>query len=175
MNIHQVLATRPSSEVRPNDYNRELLVNVVKASGHGTQVSHITLEFIGLKGKFYQCLMFDGTGDWGASFGAFAMPGCRLQPYQKALILLSSLDYLISNGHLPHATFEFYLERIELEYSQGVGNLQESYELLKKNSEDYVAARDAGDARLFAFVPFWYIVPKHIAEMSGTNVKRYDE
>lgn len=145
MNLHQIIGTRPSSNVRPSDFSRELLVHVSRGAGDGRNISHVTIEFVGQVAKFYTCVMFDGSGDWGASIASFVMPRApRLNAFQKSLGLLSVIDYLAATGEISPSLFDFYKERIESEYSAGAGTIGDSYAVLKNNSRTYVASRENG-------------------------------
>jgi hypothetical protein len=140
MNIYQILSSEQAISF-PEDFDRELVVHVSRAAQGN--ISHITLEFAGIRAKFFSCLVFDGSGDLGTSLGNFAMPKMKLQLDQKAIILLTIIEYLIENNIIK-ANFEFFKARISDDLSGGVGPLIAKYDRVCKNSRDYIKSKEEG-------------------------------
>ncbi|WGN90720.1 hypothetical protein [Burkholderia phage vB_BglM_WTB] len=159
INLHQILSTRQTMNARPTDYDRKLIVTPVYAAREGTTLSHLTTEFVGKVGKFYCAIVFDGSGDLGASLYSFAMPRVtRLNLASKALALQSVLAYLSTNGHLASHAFAYYREKIENEYAGGISLLADAFDILTHNSIDYIEKRAAGRTD-YEFTSFWEKLP----------------
>ncbi len=140
LNISQVVSAGDTSPMTwPTDYEREAVVHVSRSSQQGN-ISHITIEFSGIRAKFLSCLIFDGTSNHGTGVHNFAMPRIRTTVQQKALGCLSVLQYLIDNGHLD-ADFAFFREKIMSDLNGGVGDTLLKYDLMCKASEKYLAHR----------------------------------
>lgn len=138
MNIHQaLLIDNPLLPAFPKDFSRPLVVHISKSSSGN--ISHVTTEFSGVRAKFFCCIVFDGSGDFGVGLGSFAMPKTKLTQAQKAVMLLSIIEHLISIGALPK-NFEFYKDRIASEFSGGVGNILDRYKAISENSMRYIDA-----------------------------------
>lgn len=140
LNIAQVVSAGEAAPMTwPTDYKRQAVVHVSRSAQQGN-ISHITVEFTGVRAKFLSCLIFDGAGNYGTGVHSFAMPRIRTSVQQKALGCLSVLQYLIDNGHLD-AQFSFYQDKIVSELNGGVGDTLIKYEAMCNASRDYLAAR----------------------------------
>jgi hypothetical protein len=141
LNISQIISNQETGLEWPSDYDREAVVHVSRASNEN-QISHITLEFAGVRAKFFSCIMFDGSGDHGVGVHSFAMPKLKLTLPQKALAALSVLQYLIDQNMI-NANFKFYREKICAELNGGVGHTLTKYDLICKASRDYLERKGA--------------------------------
>lgn len=140
LNIHQVIANREYDVfdgVTKTDFSRPISINVSRNSNHGKDISHVTVEFAGIRAKFFCCLTFDGTGDHGASLANFAMPKLKLNASQKLVVMLSIINYMIEVGHL-QADAEFYAEKLAGDLNGGVGNILSKYDAIQNNSLLYI-------------------------------------
>lgn len=137
MNIYQVLSDRAQSY--PMDFDRKLEVHVGRASAGN--ISHITLEFYGVRAKFFSCITFDGSGDHGCNLSGFAMPKMKLDIKPRAIVFLTLLEYLIDTGVLK-ANFEYFKECVAMEMNGGVGDLPSQYDRVCKNSRDYIKVKE---------------------------------
>src|SRR5579872_3004485 len=136
VNICQIISTDETGMVWPQDYDRECVVHVSRSS-NDSSISHITLEYAGIRAKFFCCIVFDGTGNYGVTAHSFAMPKLKLTLPQKALVALSVLSYLIETKHLD-ANFEFFREKICTDLNGGVGNTLSRFDLISFNSLEYL-------------------------------------
>lgn len=137
LNLAQIVAIDGEDLVNPSDYTRELLVHISRGSQNNS-ISHITLEFKGLKAKFFCCLTFDGSGNYGTGVHNFAMPRIKTTIQQKALACLSVLQYLIDAKHLGDSDFEYFKEKILSETSGASIALIRKYEEISLVSEDFL-------------------------------------
>lgn len=143
LNISQIVSAGEAGPMTwPTDFNREAVVHISRSAKQGN-ISHITLEFAGVRAKFLSCLIFDGAGNHGTGVHSFAMPRIRTTVQQKALGCLSVLNYLIDNNHLD-AEFSFYADKIMSEINGGVGDTLLKYEAMCQASRDYLAAYGEG-------------------------------
>lgn len=137
LNICQVVSAGEAAPMTwPNDYDREAVVHVSRSS-NGNNISHITVEFAGIRAKFLSCLIFDGTGDYGTGVHNFAMPRIRTTVQQKALGCLSVLNYLTANGYIK-ADFEFFRDKIVADLNGGVGDTLIKYDQMCKLSKLHI-------------------------------------
>ncbi len=146
VNLSQVIGINGSDYPSSEDCNRELVVHVSRNTTN--TVSHVTTEFRGMTSKFFCCMMFDGSGDMGIGITGFAMPKMKINQSQKALALLTILDYLIQEGHLK-ASFEFFKARIEGELSSlGFGGILQRYKFMSDRSKHYISEQLKGSKLL---------------------------
>jgi hypothetical protein len=138
MNTFQVLMDRVVAY--PTDFDRELVVHVSRASAGN--ISHITMEFAGMRSKFFSCIMFDGSGDMGCGITSYAMPKSKVMVDKRALLCLTMLEYLIDTGVLK-ADFEYFKERISHEIQGGASDILQRYEVLSRNSRNYIKSKEA--------------------------------
>lgn len=136
LNICQIISIDGMTWPQESEYEREAIVHVSRSSNK-TSISHITLEFAGVRAKFFCCILFDGSGDYGVGVHSFAMPKLKLTLPQKALASLSILKYLIDSGRLS-ANFEFYRERICTDLNGGVGDTLIRFDALCAKSVTYL-------------------------------------
>lgn len=165
LNIWQILsdqalstATEPAKNVplkripSPEEYNAPLNVhiarNCVSAGQH--DISHITWEFEAIQGMFMGCATFDGTGPYGTGPNKFAMPGQKINLAQKALILLTLMEYSMSatvmaNGiwvepaDYVSGSFTKLKAKIQQEFDGGVSDLSLNYDQICRTSRGLIA------------------------------------
>ena len=137
LNLAQIVALDGEDLVNPSDYTREILVHVSRGSQNNF-ISHITLEYKGLKAKFFCCLTFDGSGNYGTGVHNFAMPRIKTTIQQKALACLSVLEFLIVNGYLGDSDFEYFKEKVLSETTGSSIALIRKYEEISLVSEDFL-------------------------------------
>lgn len=104
-----------------------------------SSISHVTWEFQGIRASFLACATFDGTGDNGTTIGRFAMPGQKLNQLQKALILLTLLDFSIANKQL-NANFDFMVHKISADFDGGVSDLRSQLDSITLESKKQAQA-----------------------------------
>jgi hypothetical protein len=145
LNLHQIISERIGQlNFVPSDFNSALFVSVARNSGKN--ISHITMEFAHfVRAKFFCCLTFDGTGDTGCGISSFAMPKMKLNQHQKALAVLTMLEYLISEKYIS-APFDFFIEQVSHDLDGGVSDLAGSYARLKGFSEACISTRKETEA-----------------------------
>lgn len=144
MNLYQVLSTELSTRDAPSDFDRPLFVHVSRNNGAGgDELSHVTLEYAGVRSKFFCCLTFDGSGDAGTGLGHFAMPKMKITLTQKALMLLGVLEYLTTHSYIT-ASFDYLLERVSMDLDGGLCDLRGKYAVLCRNSRAYIEAKEKG-------------------------------
>lgn len=95
------------------DFDRDIAVNVARNSGGN--ISHITMEFIGVRSRFLCSILFDGNGDQDTCFANFAMPKVKLNGKQRSIVMIACLDFLIDNGVID-ASPSYFAERIVPEH-----------------------------------------------------------
>lgn len=109
------------------------------ATNHGSNISHITLEYYGeQRAKFFTCLVFDGSGDRGTDTNMIAMPRVKITMFQKALLALSVLDYLCARN-LIDADFEFFRAKIAAGLNGGSNRILAVYDDMCRRSIDALA------------------------------------
>jgi hypothetical protein len=142
LNICQIISLDGMTWPQESEYNREAVVHVSRSSNNKS-ISHITLEFSGVRAKFFCCILFDGSGDYGVGVHSFAMPKLKLTLPQKALASLSILKFLIDSRRLD-ANFEFYRERICTDLNGGVGDTLIRFDALCMKSAQYLEHKEKG-------------------------------
>lgn len=140
LNICQIISTDETGFSWPTDYDRPAIVHVSRSS-NDKSISHITLEFSGIRAKFFSCILFDGTGDYGVNVHNFAMPRLKLGLPQKALFALSMLSFLIEENYL-NANFDFFREKICSDLNGGVGNILNRFDFICRKTDDYLKERE---------------------------------
>ena len=135
VNISQIISSDETGWAMPTDFDREAIVHISRASNNN--ISHITMEFAGIRAKFLSCIIFDGSGNYGTSVHNFAMPRLKLSLHQKALAALSLLQFLIDEGHLD-ANFDFFREKICSDLNGGVGTTLIKYDRMCELSARYL-------------------------------------
>lgn len=146
VNLCQIISTEETGMTWPTDYDREAVVHVSRSARRGAdqQISHITIEFAGVRAKFFCCILFDGSGPYGASFREFAMPRIRTTINQKAMGFLSVIEYLVSNGYLGcDSNFEFFREKVIADLNGGVGDTLIKYDQIKARTRRHLAPPSA--------------------------------
>lgn len=147
-------ASQPAPPPRPLpthfDYSRKLVANIIRnhvkvGRLHGVyrEISHITFEFEDERAELLSFATFDGTGPHGTGVRRFAMPGHKLSILQKALALLTYIDFLISEGAL-NASWEHMVSKVQTEFdgiafNGGASDIHAQYEALTAKSRQYVA------------------------------------
>lgn len=143
VNLSQIVGIDRNDFPLPEEYEREL--SFCFAYNTTNTLSHVTAEFRGMTAKFFSCMIFDGTGAMGIGVSGFAMPKMKINVIQKALALLTILEYMIESGLLFNAPFEFFLSRVELELAQqGHGGVIQRYKHISKLSSDYILSQQKG-------------------------------
>jgi hypothetical protein len=143
LNICQIISEGERTPMTwPTDFNRNIAVHVSRSS-QGRNISHITVEFTGIRAKFLSCLMFDGSSDYGTGVHTFAMPRIKTTIQQKALGCLSVLEYLIDNDHL-QADMAFFREKVIADLTGGVGDTLIKYDKMCAASRRYLAETAQG-------------------------------
>jgi hypothetical protein len=133
LNICQILATSDNAVPPwPKDYDRPIVVHVGRSTNNDA-ISNITVEYAGVRAKFFCGLLFDGTGDYGVSARDFFMPRVKLSIQQKALLTLSLLYFLITNGKID-ATTDYFREKISSDINGGAGNVLEQFDSIYHRS-----------------------------------------
>lgn len=149
LNISQVVSAGEDGPMTwPTDFDRQAVVHVSRSSNNGN-ISHVTVEFAGIRAKFLCCLIFEGTGDYGTGVHNFAMPRIRTNLQQKAIGCLSILQYLIDNHYIV-ANFEFFRDKIVSELNGGVGDTLIKYDAVCQRSKDHIVRSAAKPAKQFA-------------------------
>jgi len=129
LNIYQIKAD-PSLKFifqlrNLNHYDREVSVHVARNSGK--HISHITMEFPGTKAVYLCVLTFNTPNDLGIGLFDFAMLHDKTTLPQKALVLLSCLNYLVDNKFLI-ADFDYFKEKIAMDLKDYDRAIFEQYE-----------------------------------------------
>ena len=139
-NLCQIIVPEGGRVTWPTDFHREAIVHVAR-NNKNSAISHITVEFHGIRAKFLCCLLFDGTGDSGVSVHGFAMPRIKLSVPQRALAAMSVLQFLVDGGWLK-ADFNFIRERICSDVNGGTGSTSAEYDIISAHSVHYVNVED---------------------------------
>ncbi len=141
VNLSQIIGIDRNEHPSQEELNRELVVHVSRNATN--TISHITTEFRGITAKFFCCMIFDGSGDMGIGLSGFAMPKMKINQSQKALALLTILEYLTDRDS-PYlsASFEFFKSRIEGEASMlGFSGVLSRYRDMSDRSSAYISAQ----------------------------------
>jgi len=117
------------------EFDLPLEVHVGRNSKNGA-ISHITLEFAGIRARFLCSILFNGSGPHDTCLANFHMPKRKLQSHQKAYVLLSCLDFLTSQGVVETSMADFCAS-VEADYTGPHAILPHFYALTAK-SERYV-------------------------------------
>lgn len=129
------------------EMSRPLSVHIARNSHHSgkANISHITWEFAGVQGMFFSCATFDGTGPYGTAPNKFALPGQKINHAQKALILLTLMEYTLASNELNvEGDFAVLAQKIQQEFDGGVSDLMTNYHAMTKVSSNLVAAALSG-------------------------------
>ena len=107
-------------------------------------ISHITWEFQSIQGMFFSCATFDGTGPYGTGPGKFALPGQKINYAQKALILLTLMEYCMTEwedalGPLVEGDFNRFKAKVQQEFDGGVSDLSTNYDQISRVSRNIIA------------------------------------
>jgi hypothetical protein len=108
-------------------------------------ISHITWEFEAIQGMFFSCATFDGTGPYGVGANKFAMPGQKINMAQKALVLLTLMEFAMTDWAdgtgTPHVegNFEKLKAKIQQDYDGGVSDLSLNYDQMCRVSRNIIA------------------------------------
>lgn len=154
INIAQAVALNAPafSSPTPGEYSRPVAVHVARNT-HNGNISHITLEFKGVRTKFLCVAMFDGFGNYGASVNGFVMPRMKLTLEERVLIALSVFEFLCTNSDSPFtgeaflvADFEEYKEKFISEIKGGVNNLAEQYRRISSISDQILEGKNVVSA-----------------------------
>ena len=139
LNIYQVKSDPSLNFSFPlhgiNHYDRAVDVHVARNSGRN--ISHISLEFSGVKASFLCLLMFESPNDNGVGLYGFAMMRVKLTLPQKALILLSCLNFLIDNNFLD-VNFDYFREKIAMDLNDSDQYILQQYDKLLSSSKGYI-------------------------------------
>lgn len=115
-----------------SDFDRGLSVHVARNSGG--EISYITLEFDGVRGTFLCSMIFDKDV---TSFSNFTMPKVKLNPRQRAIVLLACVEFLMANDVI-NGTFEYYASRIMYEHQTGRMGFAEHYQRIRATADRYL-------------------------------------
>lgn len=117
------------------DFDREIFINVARNSGGN--ISHITTEFLGLRSRYLCSILFDGNGDQDTHFDNFAMPKVKLNSRQRCLVMLSCLDFLISN-HVLKADIAYFVERLTHDQRPSTVGVMQHYARIRSAALQYI-------------------------------------
>jgi len=136
LNLYQV-ATSDNCDaplIHVTDFDRE--VSVLASRNSSGRLSHIAIEFAGLKSKFLCSLVFDGSGELGIDINGFAMPRVKLRQKQKAMALLSCLEFL-KDQDVVQFDIEFMADRIGAELTNGSVSFFHQYKRMTERSANH--------------------------------------
>ncbi len=128
INIHQIKSDpglKFNYPLNINHYDKQISVYVARNSG--SHISHITMEFIGVRARYLCVLTFNTPNDMGIGLYGLAMMHVKLTLPQKALVLLSCLNYLIDNKILD-ADLQYFKEKIAMDLNDTDHVIVEQYE-----------------------------------------------
>lgn len=137
LSICQAIGTdnaKPGLE-KITDFDRPCTVVIARNSSGN--ISNISIEFTGYKARFLCSVLFDGNGDQSTGFSNFSMPKVKLNPRQRATVLLCCLKFLIDNG-LIAADINYFCDRVVAEHSLGQGEFIANWEAVLLASKAYI-------------------------------------
>lgn len=138
------------------DFDRELSINVARNSGGN--ISHITMEFAGLRSRYLCSILFDGNGDQDTCFENFAMPKVKLNGRQRCLVMLACLNFLIANDVIK-ADIAYFVERLTHDQRPSTVGILQHYDNVRRTTARYIsdhpeymrAMYSAGQSQSFVF------------------------
>ena len=117
------------------EFDRDLCVNVSRNSDG--KISHITMEFIGIRARYLCSILFNGNGDQDTNFDNFAMPKIKLNAKQRSLAFLACMDFLISNKVIS-ANLEYFVDRCVQDHLPRTADIMRHFEIIVCNARMHV-------------------------------------
>lgn len=137
LNIFQVSSDLCEKAAIPphTDFDLNLQVHVARNSKNAS-ISYITLEFAGVRSRFLCSILFNGSGDHDTCLANFSMPKRKIQSHQKAVALLSCLQFLVHNKVI-NASWADFCASVTADY-YGPNSVIADFDRITFKSREYI-------------------------------------